>query len=306
MHKLAVALLCLLILTACGSAGRTAAPPLASPTAGISSLPIVPTTVPDPQLTALPTRSLLPPETLTTAELHQRLDPFTEVVPGCVLPCFNGLSMGQSTLYDVYDFYSRLGIGLRDLIPGDYDTVQDGTGRLGAWLITTTDVAQAEDMGLKPPLVNITITDNIAQSLYVGWEFYPAYLTVPIILESLNQPDQLTLAVEPASTGKTYVLQLVYSGAGLAFAFTGDMVAAPAGQQMCLTPDQVQASALGLFAPGQTPMADMPYNDLLLPLEETIGVPYADFAARISAGECILVPASALPTWESLPTSQPD
>ncbi len=87
------------------------------------------------------------------------------------------------------------GVGAADLIPGDYEAAQDGTGRLSAWLTKTSDVLQAEEMGLAPPLVNVYLQDNVVQYVYVGWEYLLSYLLPARVLEQLGQPDELNLAL---------------------------------------------------------------------------------------------------------------
>src|SRR5512139_3548658 len=88
-------------LAACGGKTPTAAPGDA-PGAGTQPNPPA-TTQPPP--TPLPT---VPPETLITDQVTQRLDPFAAA--DCQLPCFNGLTPGDTGLFDALGFYARLGI----------------------------------------------------------------------------------------------------------------------------------------------------------------------------------------------------
>jgi hypothetical protein len=97
--QLASACVILLTLAACGpQTGSTQ--PAGAPTFGPSIIDAPnapPGSPPADQGSPEPTRSLLPPESLTTAELHQRLDPFSGWMPDCARPAITGWSPG---IYD--------------------------------------------------------------------------------------------------------------------------------------------------------------------------------------------------------------
>src|SRR5689334_5748600 len=123
MHKrMLFTLLAAVMLAGCASRTSQQQP---RPTVGVFNPPVMLTaTVPGlPSPNVTPTRQLLLPESLSTAEILQRLDPFhSPIAPqGCALPCYDGLQMGSSISNDVYDFYAHLGIGIPDLIPGDFE-----------------------------------------------------------------------------------------------------------------------------------------------------------------------------------------
>jgi hypothetical protein len=287
------------LLAACSPSGPNAALTHPPPTAVIYDVRL-PTSLPSTQTSG---QALLPPETLSTEQLHARLDPFSGMTPDCSLPCYNGFTPGQAELIDAYNFYSRLGIGIADLVPGDYQAIQDGEGQLRAWLTKTTDADRAAEMGLAAPLASISVADNTPQSLYIGWGYEPPYLTLPIILQQLGAPERLDLALDFSQEPPTYLLQLVYADLSTGFAFAGATGGDSATRQVCLSGDPVQAVSMGLFAPGHPPMDGIPNSALLLPLSDTLGLSYEEFATRVTAGNCIDVPASAWPAWQSLQTT---
>jgi hypothetical protein len=240
------------------------------------------------------------PESLTNAELHQRLDPFSDVEGSCPLPCYNGLTAGQSNLQDVLAFYSHLGIGATDLIPGDYEAAQDGSGRLSAWLTKTSDVVQAEEMGLAPPLVNVYLQDNVVQYVYVGWEYLPPYLHPSRVLEQLGQPDNLNLALILDQNPPSYLLQFVYAQRGIGVAFSGPMPGDSSQREVCPSGGQVNVTVFGIFIPGTAPMQGLNNAEYLLPLETTLRLSYTDFVGLLSAGECLSIPAAQWTPWQTM------
>jgi hypothetical protein len=285
----------LALLTACGGPPSTAIPSPApqSEAATPAPLEIVPTPVE-------PTPDLPRPETLTTEQLHQRLDPFAGLAADCALPCYNGLIPGASGAYDTLLFYSHLGIGLGDLIPGDDQSLRSGTGSVSAWLTKTSDVTQAEEMGLAPPLVDIYLQDGLTQYLYVGWQYYPPYLTLPRVLEMLGPPTRLDLALVFDQQPPAYMLQLVYDEQRTGFAFSGPTSGDDAARQVCLGDESVSVTRFGVFAPGVTPMEGLSNSPYLLPLAETVGLPYEDFAALVASGECLTIPAETWGAWQAI------
>ncbi len=308
IKKNAAALVLLTTLAACSTSAGSGQPPasLSSPGPNIVSAPTAALgSTLGPQPTPEPTRALLPPESLTTVELHQRLDPFSGWMPDCSLPCYNGLLAGQSTTPDVYDFYSRLGIGLRDLIPGDYPGIEDGTGRLGAWLTKTTDVIQAEEMGLAPPLMSISVVDNLAELISVGWEYAPPYLTAPLVLQQMGQPDRVDLSLIFMQEPTSFMVHLLYARNNVGFMFAGQAVPGGSSLQVCLSSEQVAAATMNVYAPDLDPMEGIPFSQYLLPLDTSVGMSVADFAARISQAQCIDLPASAWPAWQNMEGNQP-
>jgi hypothetical protein len=247
-----------------------------------------------------PTPDLPAPETLTTEQLHQRLDPFAGLAADCALPCYNGLIPGASGAYDTLLFYSRLGIGLGDLIPGDDQSLRSGTGSVSAWLTKTSDVTQAEALGLAPPLVDIYLQDGLTQYLYVGWQYYPPYLTLPRVLEMLGPPTRLDLALVFDQLPPIYMLQLVYDEPRAGFAFSGRAPGDEATRQVCLSDEGVSVTRFGVFAPDVTPMEGLSNSAYLLPLAETVGLSYEEFAALAAAGECLTIPAETWGAWQAI------
>lgn len=294
-------------LAACSGPEATPQPPTAV---------VLPTATPSPTTAAEniaptlpPTAPPLPtPEILTTTELHQRLDPLTGWIEGCTLPCYNGLTPGEAGVAEVLAFYARLGIGVPDLIPGDAQSLQSGTGDVGAWLTKTSDVLQAEELGLAPPLVNVSLEDGVARYVYVGWQYYPSYLTALRVLESLGPPERLDLALVFEEDPPTFLLELVYPSLRAGFAFSGEMPADDAGRRVCLSSEQVDVTYFGIFAPEMAPMEGLANSVYLLPLEETLGLPYEEFAALVNAGECLTIPPERWEPWLAIQEElqQPD
>lgn len=289
-------LLAALLLSACSpiaSMPSSSSPP--PPT-----LPAVPSVAPSHQPS--PTATLAPPAGLTVAELHQRLDPFNKALPDCTLPCYNGLLVGRSNLNEALNFYARLGIGITDLIPGDYEGIQDGSGRLGAWLLTASDVVQATQAGFTPPLVDLYLEGGVVQSLYVGWRYIPSYLTPAHVLETLGQPTHLDLALAFSEEPPAAMLRLFYPHVQTGFAFYADTSSSGDGWRVCFSEDQAGRAFFGIFAPDIPPMAGLTHSERLLPLLETIGMAYEDFAAEMAATGCLNISAERAAAWQALPT----
>jgi hypothetical protein len=293
-------LLLILLLGACTSKPT----PEIAPTAGIFEPPPVYTaTIPGvPSPVVMPTATINYPESLTTQELHQRLDPFASVENvSCALPCYNGLVLGQSDTHSVYNFYAQLGIGIPDMIPGDYPMVRDhGTGRLGAWLTKTSDALNAESMGLAAPQIGIFLQDDIAETLYLTWGYYPPYLTVNQVLTQMGEPGSLMLAVIFEGDQPTYVLQVTYPDRQTGFAFFGNTTGAANTPQVCLNSDQIESTTLGITKPGLVPMDNIRYIELMLPVTQILGMSYADFAAEMAGDACLDIPATAVSAWQAL------
>jgi hypothetical protein len=289
----------LVLLAACSTAPATA--PLAAreaPEAPAGAPTSLPTWTPPLSPTPIPSPTLPLPESLTTQELHERLDPFAEAVGGCALPCYNGLLAGESSTGDILRFYSGLGIGVSDLIPGDYQQFEGGTGHLRAWLTKTTDVLQAEEMGLAPPVVDIYLEGDVAQYLYVKWEYSPPYLTPLLVLAKLGQPDRIDVGLLLARTPPAYMLQLVYTADRVGFLFRGETSGDAARRRICIVDGQVEATYFGAFAPHEVPMEGLANSEYLVPLEEATGLSYDVFAALVSAGECLEIPAERWGLWQ--------
>ena len=288
----------LFFLTACS--GPTTSPQVTGlpPTMDVFGSPY-PTWTPGPLPALTPTLAAREPDNLTTAELHERLDPFSS--EACALPCYGGLIAGQSNTQDVIDFYSRLGVGIQDLIPGDYPKVEDRTGRMGAYLSKTSDILEAMEGGFEPPLVDIYIENDVVQHVYVGWtRYYPPYLTLPRVLEMMGQPDQLTLGLVFGRAPVTFVVQVVYMDERVGFSYYGNTLGDAAVRQVCLSDEQVALTYLGLFAPDLMPMEGRADGEYLLPLEETLAISYADFAARMSGGGCLDIFSGQWGPWQAI------
>lgn len=273
--------------------GMQPAPPTAEPLAS-PTLPLTP-------IPPAATPTLSPPESLSTTELVARLDPFGSTERRCALPCYNGLQVGQSSLWDALGFYAWLGIGVPDLIPGDYAAAQDGTGRLGAWLTKTTDVVQAMDAGFIPPQVDLYLEEDVLQSIYIGWLAAPPELAPARVLAELGQPEQIDLALVFSQEPPAALLRLLYPGAQAGLAYYGSVAGTAAGWHACFPGEPAGQVFLGIFAPGVPPMAGLSYSDALLPLADTLSVPRDQLAAQIAATGCVEIPADRAVAWQTLP-----
>jgi hypothetical protein len=282
------------MLTGCG--GSSSVPTATFSAAGIVNPPIVTATY-SGQPTIQPARAILPPENLTTVEMHARLDPFMNPPPGCSLPCYNYLIAGEANVNDVYDFYSRLGIGLADLIPGDYPGVQDGSGRLAAWLTKSRDAADAANMGLAAPLVTIYVTDNIVDTVSVGWEYLPPYLSIPQVLNQMGEPGELLIGIVPLATETAALIELGYSDQQTAFVYFMKSIPDAQGLRACLDADSVHSVSMGIARPSMVPMDGLEYSETLKPLGNALGMGYSDFASAMTTSGCLEIPSTALSQW---------
>lgn len=257
--------------------------------------------VPSPNVTVTPTLAV--PDSLNMDEAVANLDPFNSPIAptGCELPCYNGLYAGSSTQNEVYNFFASIGIGLHDLIPGDFEAFRnDGTGRLAAWLTKTRDAAAIQEQGITPPLVSIYMFENTADALFVSWSTYPTYLGVPQILAEMGEPTSMRLGMVFSAEPVTYLLELTYPERQTSFIIYGDAVGDASKQQVCFNAEQVYAASMGVFKAGDEPTQQISYVEYLLPLTETLGITYNDFAAAMTSTGCIDVPASSWSAWQSI------
>jgi hypothetical protein len=280
----------IVLLTACG--GRPTATPTALPAGGTNLAQPTPSLT---QPTAIPAP---PPDRLTTEQLSQRLDPFG--APDCVLPCFNGLTPGDAGLVETLGFYARLGIGVTDLVPGDYQTALSGTGNVRATLMRSSDVVEAVQAGFVPPEANIYLDQGKVQIVYARWNAYPGAVAAPRILTALGPPDQVGLAMlftaEP-NVPTRFVIEMLYPGKQTGFLYLGDAAGDAAARQVCLTDVAVKETIMGIYAPGLTPLSDNPAKARLLPLEQSAGVSITDFVAAAAGGGCLSIAADRWDQW---------
>lgn len=291
-RRAAVLIVTLGLLGACSArapASPTDVPPPTSP-------PVAPAPTDVPAATEIsppPTAEPIPPDSLTTVELYARLNPLTEAEPGCDLPCYGGLTPGDSPMADVFTFYARLGVGEQDLIPGDVQSAADGSGRLGAGLNKATDVQP----GAAVPLVDIGVEEGIVQSVYVGWPDAPADLTPAAVFDALGEPAEIDLAIDAGAETPFYLLRLAYPDLRSGFAFRGALQAGAGTQDACLSVDGLERAFFGTFAPEQPIMAGLANEEMLLPLRETLGMSYDDLAALAAAGGCLSLTPEQVALW---------
>lgn len=280
-----------IMLSACG--GKTPTDPATNaPGFGTQPNPPAPT---QPPPTPLPT---IPPETLTTDQVSQRLDPFGS--PDCQLPCFNGLTPGDSKLPDALAFYARLGIGASDFVPGDFQHAATGTGNLRATLMRSTDITQALDAGFKPPETNAYLNDGKIQMVYVRYETYPASLAAARIISTLGAPDKVGLSLiytTDPNTPTNFIIQMAYAAKQAGFSYLGSTTGDASAQQACLTDVGVRETVFGVFAAGFAPFSDNPAAPKILPLDESTGISAADFATAVTSNGCISIPADKWLQW---------
>ena len=252
-----------------------------------------------------PTSTRAFPESITSTELHQRLDPFTPRDPSCTLPCYNGLTPGEAGLNDVFNFYARLGIAPTDLIPGDYQAVQDGTGQVGAWLTKASDAKQTGQDSTEAPRIDVTVENYRATQVYVGWTRAPDYLTPARLLGEQGTPSAILLALVLDITPARYALHLRYSEANIGAAFYGSVVGNVGTRTICFTPANITTTIFGIFAPDAPQMEGLRYNEQLLPLPETLDIPTTDVITRLSEEECLSITGDQLAAWQALATPAP-
>jgi hypothetical protein len=160
-------------------------------------------------------------------------------------------------------------------------------------------------MGLAPPVASISVVENVAEIVAIGWEYAPPYLSTLIIMQQLGPPDRIDLAVIFTQEPPAYLLHFFYSAENVGFGFSGSAIAKPAMLQVCLSPEQIRDTSMNIFAPGLDPLEALSLSYLLLPVEDTLSISAADLATAIAAGECFNVPASAWPNWQNIPGNQP-
>lgn len=248
-------------------------------------------------VSTLPTPTLARPEPvrLTTQELNALLDPFGDGAL-CELPCFMGLSPGVSDVQDTFFFYSRLGIGLGDLIPGDVQGVEDGEGSLAAALTKTTDIDQADALGLPAPVVEVFVEGDIVQYVYVAWRDYPDYLTYRDFVAQAGPPDRVELALNFEEN--EFLFQAVYEQRQFGYAVQGALTDSADGSSVCLSDDAVTVTYMGSFAPEAVVLEGLPNSQFALPVNEVLGEDYTTFIE--SSNDCLTINAEQRTAWQSI------
>lgn len=279
------------LLAGASLAACAAQPPTA--TAGVRALPTR-----APGVTLAPAPTIAPPDTITTAQLEGRLDPFNS--PTCALPCYNGLTPGQGDFQAALAFFRKLGISPVDMIPGDYQNALDGTGSLGASLLRTTDIEQAVQAGYNPPRVDVGLENNQVRTIAVNWPSYPPSLTIARVVQHMGQPDTVKLALVMSASPPTFAIELIYAARLSGFLYQGVTRPDAAGLQVCLSEAGITGSLLGVFSPGQTPLADTSLARLMLPLDSAGGVSGDAFTAAVDAAGCLGIPAAKIDQWKAL------
>jgi len=251
----------------------------------------------EPELLPGPAASIPTPETITTAQLAQRLNPFAD--PQCALPCFNGLTPAAGDFYAALSFYSQLGISSADMVPGDYENTLDGTGHLAASLLRASDVQQAVAAGYRPPRIDIALESGVVSNIFVNWSDYPPAMTLPIILGQLGPPDDLKIGLMFETDPPTFLIQMIYTGRQSGFLFRG--TAESAGQALSVCPDaaHITGSALGIYGQGVVPLAGIDAANRLLPMEQSTGIAADQFAALAQASSCLTITADRWAQWQA-------
>ncbi|MBN1120979.1 MAG: hypothetical protein JXJ17_07870 [Anaerolineae bacterium] len=283
-----------MLMLLAGCAAPSPGTPAGEPTAAtIAEAPLPPTPLPTftPLPIVEPTATPSPPAKLTVEELSQQLDPLGGG-NSCPLPCYGGLMVGQANLNDALEFYSKLGIGTSDLMPGDYDDVRSGTGHLHAWLNKASDQAEAQAAGYAPPLVDIVLQDGLVHQLYIGWSQLPDILDAARIVGALGEPDVLEGAVIQDEEVSTYMLRLIYTTHQADLVYYGSPVTGAGFPQICVNPDTVQQVLFGVWELETGPIEGFALSDHLRPAEESLGASKSDVTARLGTGQCLDIPAT--------------
>lgn len=268
-----------------------------------TDIPVLPATAQSntysPTEAISPTPTLAPPASLTTAELHQYLDPFTSFDDTCALPCYNGVTVGEAGLGDVLNFYARLGIGISDMTPGDYDAIKDGEGHLRAFLNKTSDQVQVESQGIRPSLVDVGFANHEVQYVYVGWQYLPDYLSVSRIIGALGEPEGIEIGlIVDSDTPPAYALHLFFPEAQIGFAFYGNLTLDGSHYNLCLTDDVVEAVFMGVFASDIPALEGLPNSESLLPADDVPDLSSSVFIETLTNNQCLSFTLEQAQTWQ--------
>ena len=252
------------------------------------------------QVELTPTATLMPTESLSTADLMMRLNPFSSLDTACQLPCYNRLTVGQGGLPEVMNFYANLGIGHPDMMPGDYDSVRDGEGHLRAFLNKASDQVQAEDSGLEPVLVDVGFAGGKAQYLYAGWQYLPDFLSVPEVFANLGEPDRLELGLQLTDQNQTYMLLLYFQAEQAGFVYYGNIKQSGNAIDICSDAESATVTLLGLFARDIPALEGLTSAETLLPLKDAVDMSFETLAAQLSAGNCLTLTDAQTTQWQNM------
>jgi len=200
------------------------------PTVTLISIPTTPSPTPIKNFTPTPVLSNTPVPTLVfrntpvpvqnldLAEAKQKMD-FLLGSLDCQLPCFNGLTPGVSSVWEIQDFFAKLGFSDID------NRIVDDNGYLvsrdeqGFWILDA-------NRGVVYSQVPYLITSNFLDKsfLVVGWNDgmvtninlgplpYRTWISIPRLYEKLGNPDAIKIGFD-AGEGNTvaFILHLYFS-----------------------------------------------------------------------------------------------
>jgi len=196
----------------------------------ISSItPFVPSPLPTktPTQTPIPTNTSIPSPTLRTPirvqnldleEAKQKMD-FLSGSSNCDLPCFNGLTPGISSVWDIQGFFARLGFD------SEKDRIVDDNGYLVSkddqefWILEPIQgVVYSQVPYLLTsnfhyrPFLSVEWNEVIVTTIELGYLPYRSWISIPRFYEQLGKPDTIKI-VGDGGEGNivAFYLQLYFS-----------------------------------------------------------------------------------------------
>ncbi len=166
-----------------------------------------------PTLTPIPTFTLIPIQTLTTNQLLTVMN-ILDGTPSCSIPCWNGITPGQTDKDEMIDFLTRLGYEDTNLIRED---IQKMDGGINIQLRPDYTGGTLED-----PIHWITVVWNnyLVDKLELDAWDHPEQYTIEKFEEVLGVPNEIKIVHGP---GDRYVVIVNYEKFHAVFKIFGNM-----------------------------------------------------------------------------------
>ncbi len=294
-------------LTGCSSLASPSAltlPPgvIPSPTATTLSTTLIPTPHPASIVATLsPTRTpalptVTPRPTLTADQERAFVVEMLETNGGCELPCWWGITLGETTWQTIKDHLGLYGEGFSQPGGVHYQTSYGGT--LGSLLDYYIDLTFVErDRVIRSiQVMSEVFGDGASENFASNWHRY----SPDQVLNRHGEPSQVYIQLVPPIERDApvyYQLWLVYDHLGFYIVYTGPAVYEPPIMRACLRFDEVTAIALRLQSPrpGESVLES---PELLRTLEEATGMDVETFYETFRNADsdvCLESPASIWP-----------
>jgi hypothetical protein len=174
----------------------------------------IPTNTPIPS--PMSRNTPIPIQNLELEEAKQRID-FLSGGSNCQPPCFNGLTPGISSVWDVQGFFATL--GLTD------ESLTDNNGYLiskdaqGFWILNPSQGSVGKPVPYlltsnfsDKPFIGVEWNDSLVTNITLGPLPYRTWVSIPRLYQRLGKPDAIKIALDAGEGNKfAFILDLYFS-----------------------------------------------------------------------------------------------